>query len=107
MNYTDKTELEVPNVTVAEIGETAAIAGDPLMVRPEANLSSIKLYIETVKENGATAATYDDVALTTSDGKLAEGAAYTVTLTFKQKSISSEASITPWNEIEGNQVEVI
>lgn len=107
VNYTDKTELEVPNITVAEIGETAAIAGDPLMVRPEANLSSIKLYIETVKENGATAATYDDVALTTSDGKLAEGAAYTVTLTFKQKSISSEASITPWNEIEGNQVEVI
>lgn len=102
VNYTDKTELEVPNVTVAEIGETAAVAGDPLMVKPVDDNTTVKLYIETTTEDGTTvAATYDDVALTTSDGKLTEGSAYTVTLTFKQAGISLEANITPWTEATG------
>lgn len=102
VNYTDKTELEVPNVTVAEIGETAAAAGDPLMVKPVDDNTTVKLYIETTTDDGTTvAATYDDVALTTSDGKLTEGSAYTVTLTFKQVGISLEANITPWTEATG------
>lgn len=102
VNYTDKTELEVPNVTVAEIGETVAVAGDPLMVKPVDDNTTVKLYIETTTEDGTTvAATYDDVALTISDGKLTEGSAYTVTLTFKQVGISLEANITPWTEATG------
>ena len=102
VNYTDKTELEVPNVTVAEIGETAAVAGDPLMVKPVDDNTTVTLYIETTADDGSTvAATYDDVALTTSDGKLTEGSAYTVTLTFKQAGISLEANITPWTEATG------
>ena len=102
VNYTDKSELEVPNVTVAEIGETAAVAGDPLMVKPVDDNTTVTLYIETTADDGSTvAATYDDVALTTSDGKLTEGSAYTVTLTFKQAGISLEANITPWTEATG------
>lgn len=102
VNYTDKTELEVPNVTVEEIGETAAAAGDLLMVKPVDDNTTVKLYIETTTDDGTTvAATYDDVALTTSDGKLTEGSAYTVTLTFKQAGISLEANITPWTEATG------
>ena len=102
VNYTDMAELEVPNVTVAEIGETAAVAGDPLMVKPVDDNTTVTLYIETTADDGSTvAATYDDVALTTSDGKLTEGSAYTVTLTFKQAGISLEANITPWTEATG------
>lgn len=102
VNYTDKSELDVPNITVAEIGQTAETAGDPLMVKPVDNNTTVTLYIETVKEDGTTtAATYDDVALTTSDGKLTRGSAYTVTLTFKQAGISLEANITPWTEASG------
>ena len=102
VNYTDMAELEVPNVTVAEIGETAAVAGDPLMVKPVDDNTTVTLYIETTADDGSTvAATYDDVALTTSDGKLTEGSAYTVTLTFKQAGISREANITPWTEATG------
>lgn len=101
VNYTDKTELEVPNVTVAEI-DAEAVAGDPLMVKPVDDNTTVKLYIETTTDDGTTvAATYDDVALTTSDGKLTEGSAYTVTLTFKQAGISLEANITPWTEATG------
>lgn len=102
VNYTSKTELAVPGVTVAEIGTTEAVAGQPLMVRPEANLNSVKLYIETVKSDGTTAAAiYDNVALTTSDSKLTEGSAYTVTLTFKQAGISLKGNITPWTTATG------
>lgn len=102
VNYTSKTELAVPGVTVAEIGTTEAVAGQPLMVRPEANLNSVKLYVETVKADGTTvAATYDDVALTTSDSKLTEGSAYTVTLTFKQAGIALKGNITPWTTATG------
>ena len=102
VNYTDMAELEVPNVTVEEIGETAAAAGDPLMVKPVDDNTTVKLYIETTTDDGTTvAATYDDVALTTSDNKLTEGSAYTVTLTFKQVGISLEANITPWIEATG------
>lgn len=102
VNYTDKSELEVPNIEVAEIGQTAEAAGDPLMVKPVDDNTTVTLYIETVKEDGTTtAAIYDDVALTTSDGKLTQGAAYTVTLTFKQAGISLEANITPWTEATG------
>lgn len=101
VNYTDKPELEVPNVTVAEI-DAEAVAGDPLMVKPVDDNTTVKLYIETTTDDGTTvAATYDDVALTTSDGKLTEGSAYTVTLTFKQAGISLEANITPWTEATG------
>lgn len=103
VNYTSKTELAVPNVTVAEIGTTEALAGQPLMVRPEANLNSVKLYVETVKADGTTAAaTYNNVALTTSDNKLTEGSAYTVTLTFKQAGISLKGNITPWTAATGS-----
>lgn len=102
VNYTDMAELEVPGVTVAEIGETAAVAGNPLMVKPVDDNATVTLYIETTTDDGTTvAATYDDVALTTSDGKLTEGSAYTVTLTFKQVGISLEANITPWTEATG------
>ena len=101
VNYTDKTELEVPNVTVAEI-DAEAVAGDPLMVKPVDDNTTVTLYIETTTDDGTTvAATYDDVALTTSDGKLTEGSAYTVTLTFKQAGISLEANIAPWTEATG------
>ena len=101
VNYTDKTELEVPNVTVAEIGQEAAAAGDPLMVKPVDDNTTVKLYIETTNDGTTVAATYDDVALTTSDGKFTEGSAYTVTLTFKQGGISLEANITPWTATTG------
>lgn len=102
VNYTDMAELEVPGVTVAEIGEEAAVAGDPLMVKPVDDNTTVTLYIETTTDDGTTVAvTYDDVALTTSDGKLTEGSAYTVTLTFKQVGISLEANITPWTAAEG------
>lgn len=102
VNYTDMAELEVPNVTVAEIGLTEAVAGDPLMVRPEGDLSTVKLYVETVKKDGSTvAATYDDVTLNTSDGKLTEGSAYTITLTFMQETITLTGNITPWVESTG------
>lgn len=103
VGYTSKTELAVPNITVAEIGSTETVAGQPLMVRPEANLNTVKLYIETVKSDGTTAAaTYDNVALTTSDNKLTEGSAYTVTLTFKQSGISVNANISPWTSATGS-----
>lgn len=102
VNYTDMAELAVPNVAVAEIGETAAAAGEPLMVKPVDDNTTVTLYIETSTDGGSTvAATYDDVALTTSDGKLTEGSAYTVTLTFKQAEIALEADITPWIEATG------
>ena len=108
VNYTDKSELDVPNIKVAEIGQTAEPAGDPLMVKPVDNNTTVTLYIETVKEDGTTtAATYDNVALTTSDGKLTKGSAYTVTLTFKQAGIKLEGSITPWNDKATGEGEVI
>ena len=96
------TSLALSSNTVSYTSTTEAVAGQPLMVRPEANLNSVKLYVETVKSDGTTiAATYDDVALTTSDSKLTEGSAYTVTLTFKQAGISLKGNITPWTTATG------
>lgn len=102
VTYTEAAQLAVPNITVKAIGATAEQAGDPLMVRPESSLSNVKLYIETVKADGTSiAAIYDDVPLTTSDNKLTEGSAYTVTLTFKQAEIALNANITPWTTAVG------
>ena len=107
VNYTGKSELDVPNIAVAEISQTATVVGDPLMVKPVDDNTTVTLYIETVQADGTTtAAIYDDVAQTTSDSKLTRGSAYTVTLTFKQAGISLEANITPWTEAMG-QGEVI
>lgn len=101
VNYTAKSELTVPNITVKEIGTAAAVAGDPLMVKPVNDNTTVKLYIETTTDGTTVAAKYDDVPLTTSDGKLTEGSAYTVTLTFKQVGVSLEANITPWTAATG------
>lgn len=101
VSYTDVAELAVPNITVAEIGAEAAPAGDPLMVKPVNDNTTVKLYIETTTDGTTVAATYDNVALKTSDGKLTEGSAYTVTLTFGQAGISLEANITPWTAATG------
>lgn len=103
VNYTEKSELLVPNLSVAEIGDEAAMAGEPVMIRPEADNSTVKLLIETTLDDGSSvAATYNNVAFTTSDGKLSEGSAYTVELTFSQGGIQLSAHITPWTEATGS-----
>lgn len=101
VTYSDKGDLSVPNITAAEITATAAQAGDPLMIEPVADNSTLKLDIETVKADGTPAATYTDVTFTTDGSKLIKGTAYTVTLTFAQSGISVSANITPWAEAGG------
>lgn len=103
VTYTDKGDLTVPNITIAEIGSTATAAGDPLMVESVADNTTLTLDIETVKTDGTTAAaTYTDITFTTDGNKLDKGTAYTVTLTFGQAGISATANITPWTEAGGS-----
>ena len=81
--------LEIPNLTEAEITTTAASAGDPVMFKPWED-NSLTVDIETDK------ATYTAKTFTTSDDKLGEGSAYVVTLTFSQTEIELTATIADW-----------
>lgn len=77
------------------INSTAADAGS-LMIAPA---EPVVLKVQTSN------ATYDDVVLKTDNVniQLAEGNAYTVTLTFGQPGIELTSSITPWTSQSHNQ----
>lgn len=77
------------------IGTNAADAGS-LMIAPA---DSVVLKVQTSN------ATYDDVVLKngSTNIQLAEGNAYTVTLTFGQPGIELTSSITPWTSQTHNQ----
>lgn len=97
VNYTALSPLTVPGLTASEIPTgTAAVAGKPVMIKPVADNTTLKLDIKTVKSDGTDAATYTDVTFTTDESKLDQGKAYTITLTFKQNGIEPTAKITPW-----------
>ncbi len=100
VTWTAATALSVPNVTLAEIPTTAAVAGNPVMVQPVANNTTLKLKVETLV--GGNTVTFDDVTFTTDGSKIEEGKSYTITLTFTQAEIKPKANITPWTDAAGS-----
>lgn len=89
VTWASAADLEIPNLTEAEITSSAATVGDPVMFKPWAD-NSLTLDIETDK------ATYTAKTFTTSDNKLSEGSAYVVTLTFGQSGLELSATIADW-----------
>ncbi len=83
-------------------GTTAVEVGQPAMIQPVADNSTVTLDIVTVKSDGTTtAATYTGKAFTTDNSKIEAGKAYTVTLTFSQTAVALKATITDWTSASG------
>ena len=78
-------------VKEAVITSEAKAAGTPVMIKPFTG-KTVKLDIETSN------ATFTDVTATIDGNSNFEaGKAYTITLTFKQKSVALSATVTAWN----------
>ena len=95
-------ELDV-RVSPAEITETAAQAGIPLMVAPTTDNATLTLYVETTMDGEDVADVYDPITIAPDSGEgFQAGKAYAVELTFGQSGVSVQASITPWNDPKNN-----
>lgn len=93
---TPAADLVVSNITTPlAITAVAADAGNPVMIQP---ISNLKLDIVT------SSGTFTNIPVTLKDNatELVAGTAYTITLTFTQKSITGTASVAVWNPGEGS-----
>lgn len=95
--YGQPAPLDVPGLTTpVEITATATDAGQPVMIKPmTGNTVSLDIETSTATFNGVTAIIDDD-----TDFK--EGKAYTITLTFKQQSLSLTATVAEWETGTGS-----
>lgn len=94
INYADATNLLVSGITSQTIGDIAA-AGNPIMIEP---LSSTTLKLDVVTSQG----TFNDINVTVDEANTNGGNSYTITLSFKQKEVTTTATVTPWNEKTGS-----
>lgn len=95
VTYAAAAILTVPGITETEITSTAAAVGDQVMIQPIAT-KTLTLEVETDK-GGAM-----EVTVTSADASFLKGRAYTITLTFKQKSIEPKASVAEWTPSTGS-----
>ncbi len=97
VTYAAAATLDVPGIPADKvISTTAAVVGEPVMIRPIAG-NAIALRIET------SAATFDRVTATIDDDTdFVEGKAYTITLTFKQQSLNLTATVAEWTTGSGS-----
>lgn len=88
ITYGTAADLSVPDISNPTIA-TEALVGSAIMVKPILSTTLI-LDIET------SAGTFPGVSTTLSKIDTNGGTSYTITLTFKQKEITTTASVTPW-----------
>lgn len=96
LKYTTPNDLKVSEIaTSLAIVKDTADAGNPVMIQP---ISNLKLDIVT------SSGTFTDIPVTLKDSAtdLKAGTAYTITLTFTQKSITGTASVAVWTPGEGS-----
>lgn len=85
------------DAATATVAGTSATVG--IMLEP--NLAALKLLVS------ATGYTEDIVTISgTDNGKFEAGKAYTITLTFKRKSVASTGEITEWTQGTGGSADV-
>lgn len=88
IQYAAATDLPVTGITTPTIGVEEASVGNAMMISP---LSALKLDVVT------SVGTFSNIAVSIDDdATLLAGKAYTITLTFNQKAISSTGSVTEW-----------
>lgn len=97
VTYAAAAMLDVPGIPAdKEISTTAAVVGEPVMIRPMSG-NTVTLRIET------SSATFERVTATIDDDtNFVEGKAYTITLTFKQQSLSLTATVAEWTKGSGS-----
>nr|WP_308661238.1 fimbrillin family protein [uncultured Alistipes sp.] len=97
VTYAAVATLDVPGIPAdKEISTTAAVVGEPVMIRPMRG-NTVTLRIET------SSATFERVTATIDDDtNFVEGKAYTITLTFKQQSLSLTATVAEWTRGSGS-----
>lgn len=97
VTYAAAATLDVPGIPAdKEISTTAAVVGEPVMIRPMSG-NTVTLRIET------SSATFERVTATIDDDtNFVEGKAYTITLTFKQQSLSLTATVAEWTKGSGS-----
>ena len=100
VTWTAKDALPVPNLIQTAIPNEAAAIGDPVMIKPVDDNTTVKLTIVTAV--GSAEATFTDMTFSTQNSKIEVGKAYTITLTFTQAGISLTAKITPWATATGS-----
>lgn len=93
ITYGTATDLSVPDISNPTIATEASV-GSAIMVKP---ISSTTLILEIETSTG----TFSDVSTTLSKIDANGGTSYTITLTFKQKEITTTASVTPWESGTG------
>ena len=93
--------LDADPVVVPHADSSAAVVGFPLMIRPEANNTQLKV-TASVDLDGAAgpdpAVEYSDLLLTTASGRFDAGTAYTIRLRVSENGIRLEGYIVPWND---------
>ena len=97
VTYAAAATLDVPGIPADKvISTTAAVVGEPVMIRPIAG-NAVALRIET------STATFDRVTASIDDDTdFVEGKAYTITLTFKQQSLNLTATVAEWTTGSGS-----
>lgn len=94
ITYDAATNLLVPGISDPTIAAAEASVGSAIMVKP---ISSTTLKLDIVTSAG----TFSDVSTTLSKIDTNGGTSYTITLTFKQKEITTTASVTAWESETG------
>lgn len=93
--------LDADPVVVPHADSSAAVVGFPLMIRPEANNTQLKV-TASVDLDGAAgpdpAVVYSDLLLTTASGRFDAGTAYTIRLRVSENGIRLKGYIVPWND---------
>lgn len=97
VTYAAAATLDVPGIPEdKEISTMATVIGQPVMIKPMTG-NNVSLKIET------STATFDNVTATIDgDTNFVEGKAYTITLTFKQQSLSLSATVAEWTTGTGS-----
>lgn len=100
LNGTESATFTVPNLTesviptMSEDGTGASNAGDPIMIKP---IGGTTFSINVVTDQG----TFNNVTVTLAQADTDGGISYNVTLTFKQKEITAQGTVTAWTEKTG------
>lgn len=89
--------VAVPGIDGSQaVTEQVAQVGESVMV-PPFGARTFKIDVVTVNSEGKEIA-YRDVVVTVSDNNTLPGKAYTIALTFAGFEVTTQASVTPWNE---------
>lgn len=94
ITYATATDLPIPGISAPTIRDTEAGAGSPVMIKP---LESTELSLDIVTSQG----TFNNIKATVTAIDANGGTSYTITLTFKQKDITTTAAVTDWTTATG------